>query len=228
MFADGANLKEMRINRENPLVSGFTTNPTIMRNSQIVNYLEFAGLATQIAEPLPISFEVFADDANNMMAQARKLSTLGKNIFVKLPVTFTNGQLTNDVAKKLNQDGIKLNITAIMTNEQVEEYLTSLNPSVSNIFSVFAGRIADTGVDPAPIVKQCKNLIMDYSNWSILWASPREILNLRQAEDVGCDIITMTQDLWNKLPLQGKDLNLYSKETVLMFYNDAIKSNFHV
>lgn len=228
MFADGANLDEMRINRGNPLVSGFTTNPTLMRNSQISNYLEFASLATKIAEPLPISFEVFADDATNMISQAKKLSALGENIFVKLPVTFTNGKLTNDVAQKLNQDGVKLNITAIMTIAQVKGYLTSLDPSISNIFSIFAGRIADTGVDPAPIVKHCKNLIIDYPNWNILWASPREILNLRQAENVGCDIITMSQDLWKKLPLQGKDLNLYSKETVLMFYNDAIKSNFYV
>ena len=215
IYLDGADLKTMR--ELEPLVEGFTTNPSLMRQAGITNYQRFVDEALREAKGKPISFEVFADDLAGMESQARFLSKMAPNIYVKIPVTNTNGESTNYLCRKLNSDGIKLNITAVFTFDQISNACRSLFSD--SIVSIFCGRIADTGVDPTPfITKAC---MVRGGATKILWASTREILNVRQAAAAGADIITLTPDLVRKLKLTGKNLIEYSLETVRQFYLDA-------
>lgn len=226
LFADGADIAEITKLRSNNFVGGFTTNPSLMRKAGVKDYLLFARQATEIVHPLPLSLEVFSDNLEEMFEQAIRLSKLGENIFVKIPVTNTRGESTRRISERLNLLGIRLNITAIMTANQIEDYALNLDSEATNIFSVFAGRIADSGRDPIPIMRTSKEILKEFPNSELLWASPREILNLVQAQDVGVDIITMTGELWAKMSLLGKDLLQFSLETVEMFHKDALESSF--
>lgn len=228
LFADGANLDEIKNQKMNPLVKGFTTNPTLMRSAGVTNFLEFAKQASEISFPLPISFEVIADSLDEMERQAIILSNLAPNIFVKIPVTNTQGVSTNTLIRKLNSLGIKLNITAIFTLLQVMELVECLKNPIPSVVSIFAGRIADSGIDPMPLMKSARELVGNREHIKILWASPRELLNIIQAEDANCDIITMTQDLWKKIGSLGKNLEEFSLETVQMFYRDALSSKYEL
>ena len=222
IFADTSDIKEIKELNDNPRIAGFTTNPTLMRKVGIKDYQEFCKDVLKIVKK-PISFEVFADDFDDMEIQARIISSWGENIFVKIPITNTKRESSIDLIKKLTDDGIKLNITAIMTPHQVLELPPALAPM---IISVFAGRIADTGVDPTPIMVQCKTYSL-YKNAELLWASPREVLNIYQAEKLGADIITCTPDLIKKYEqLKGKELMDFSLDTVKMFYQDAKEAGY--
>jgi transaldolase len=225
IYSDGSDKNEMISAYEsNKLVSGFTTNPTLMRKSGVVNYIEFMKDITSTIKDLPISFEVFADDIEEMEKQAITIASYGPNIYVKIPVTNTEGKSTKHLVKKLLNMGIKVNVTAVFTKKQIKELKSYLDSPTQVILSIFAGRIADTGIDPKPIVKYA--LKISPSNVKILWASPREVFNIYEADKLGCHIITVTPDLINKLSLNGKNLNDYSLDTVKMFYNDAKKSNY--
>ena len=228
MFADGANIEEIRTLRKNELVSGFTTNPTLMAKSGIKNYESFAKEAAQVCHPYSISFEVFSDDLNEMVNQAKKISKWAENIFVKIPVTNTKKEFTGSVISELANSGVKLNITAIMSVEQVKLVCEKLNRSIESIISVFAGRIADAGVDPVGIMAESLKVTKSLENAKLLWASPREIYNLIQANEIGCDIITMTPDLWKKMKIIGTNLEDYSLATVKMFYEDGLKSGLSI
>jgi transaldolase len=228
LFADGANLDEMVAMYKNPMIAGFTTNPTLMRNAGITDYAAFAHRVLAAIPDRPVSFEVFADNLEEMEAQARVIAGWGKNVNVKIPVTNTQGVFTGPIIRSLSRDGIVLNITAIMTVEQVALIADALAPETPGIISVFAGRVADTGVDPIPHMMACRHKLGDRPKAELLWASPRELLNIFHAEQAGCDIITATPAILGKLALYGKDLNDYSLETVQMFYRDATASGFKI
>jgi transaldolase len=228
MFADGAEISEILSLRQNPKVSGFTTNPTLLAKSGVTNYIEFIEKTAHIANPLPISFEVISDDINEMYNQAKRISSLGNNIYVKIPITNSKGVSTSPIIYRLSNEGVNLNITAILTVQQVTEVCLKLNPTTPSIVSVFAGRIADTGNDPIPIMKESLKIVSKLEKSELLWASPREILNVVQAQDIGCHIITMTTALWDKLEILGSSLEKISLDTVRMFYNDAVKSNLQI
>lgn len=228
LFADGANLDYLRLLANKSYIKGFTTNPSLMYKAGIRNYEQFALSALEIVENRPISFEVFSDDFAEMIIQATKISRWGNNINVKIPITNSKGESSKLVIKQLSNEGIPLNITAIFTPNQVEQILNFLSKD-SNIFiSVFAGRIADTGRDPIPIIKEILNLINSAPNIKVIWASPRELLNIFQAESIGCHIITATKDILDKMDLIGKNLEQFSIETVKMFYEDSIASQFKI
>lgn len=229
LFADGANLEEMVALYKNPAIAGFTTNPTLMRKVGIVDYEAFARSVLVAIPDRPISFEVFADDLDGMLAQGRAIARWGKTVNVKIPVTNTTGVFTGPVIETLSSEGIALNITAIMTLAQVEQVGHCLKSGPPAIVSVFAGRIADTGVDPIPHMIACKKALKAACpTAALLWASPRELLNVFHAEEAGCDIITATGDILAKLALVGKDLVSYSLETVQMFHRDATLSGFQI
>ena len=228
MFADGADIGEIRRLRQNPGVSGFTTNPTLLAKSGVLDYSEFAIEASKITNPHPISFEVISDNLDEMYVQAKKIDSWGENVYVKIPVTNTKGISTNPIISKLTNEGIKVNVTAIFTVKQVKDVCDHLNSNVPSVVSVFAGRIADSGIDPIPLMEEALQITKGVSNCELLWASPREILNLIQAENIGCDIITMTPELWKKIDNLGKNLDHFSIETVEMFYRDAINSNLKI
>ena len=228
IYADGADLDTIRSRRKDNWVKGFTTNPTLMRRAGIRDYEAFCREAIALTGELPISFEVFADDLAEMERQARLVASWGSNVYVKIPVSTTLGEPTVKLTRSLSEDGIHLNVTALMTVDQVEQVAESLQGGADSIVSVFAGRVADTGRDPILLMKQCLERLMIAKNARLLWASPREILNLLQANEIGCDIITMTDDLLSKVPLLGKDLRGYSLETVEMFRRDAIASGFEL
>jgi transaldolase len=211
---------------EMPFIKGFTTNPTLMRKAGITDYAAFAREAIAVVGDLPISFEVFSDDFDQMDRQARVIRGWGGATYVKIPVTNTRSESAAPLIQTLSGDGIALNVTALTTLEQVERVRDALAPGVPAIISVFAGRIADTGIDPVPLMAQAKRLLADRPDVELLWASPRELLNLFQADSVGCDILTATPDVLAKLPLVGKDLADYSLDTVTMFYNDAKAAGF--
>jgi transaldolase len=221
IYADGADLEGMIALAEQPHISGFTTNPTLMRKSGVSDYEGFARKVLEAITDRPISFEVFADDPAGMVRQARLISSWGPNVFVKIPVTDTKRNSMAGVVAELTADGVQLNVTALMTVAQVETVTAALAGTRGAIVSVFAGRIADTGRDPIPIMTSALAITSAQPNVSLLWASPREILNVRQADDIGVDIITVTHDMLAKLSLFGKDLDDYSLETVKMFDNDA-------
>lgn len=228
IFADGADFDGMIELRKNPLVKGFTTNPTLMRQSGITDYSAFAHQVLAEIKDLPVSFEVFADDLKSMERQARILAGWGGNVNVKIPVTTTSGEFTGPILSSLSQDGIVLNVTAIMTVEQTQAVADALSADTPAIVSVFAGRVADTGRDPMPHMKACLSALSDRPKAELLWASPRELLNIFQASAIGCPIITVGHDLLAKLSLVGKDLTEYSRETVAMFHRDATASGFQV
>jgi transaldolase len=228
LFADGANLKEMVAMYRNPWIVGFTTNPTLMRKAGISDYEGFARAVLDEIPDRPVSFEVFADDLDDMEAQARKIASWGANVNVKIPVTNTRGEFAGPIIRSLSDDGIMLNVTAIMTLEQVKRVANALAVRAPAIVSVFAGRVADTGVDPVPHMMACRDILECRPGAELLWASPRELLNVFHAEEAGCHIITATPDILTKLALLGKDLAEYSLETVQMFYRDAVQSGFSI
>ena len=204
----------------------FTTNPTLMKKAGVTNYEDFAKTILKEIRELPISFEVFSDDLTGMEREARKIATWGDNVYIKIPITNTKGESTAPLVQKLSHDGLKLNVTAILTLEQVETIEKSLSITTPSIISIFAGRIADTGVDPIPIMTEAVKILINKPRTEVLWASTREILNLVQAESCGCHIITLTNDILKKIPLLGKDLNQLSMETVQMFYSDAHSAGY--
>ena len=225
LYADGSDLTDMvNVYRHNKYVKGFTTNPTLMRKAKVGNYLEFVGQVTDVIKDLPVSFEVFADDFPEMERQAKVLASYGENIFVKIPVTNTKGHSTKQLVKSLLDNNIKVNVTAVFTKAQTDEFRNYLIGKTDVVFSIFAGRIADTGVDPTPIVTHAIQSMP--SNVKVLWASCREVYNIYEAERAGCHIVTASSDLIGKLVLQGKDLTDYSLETVKMFYDDAKHSQY--
>ena len=228
LFADGANLAEMVSMAKQEYISGLTTNPTLMRKAGISDYKKFAHEVLAEIPDKPISFEVFSDDFDGMIRQAKQISTWGPNVYVKIPITNTAGIMTKKVISELSNEGIKLNITAMMTTKQIDEVLEVLDQSNPSYLSIFAGRIADTGVDPIPTIKHSLNLLNEQSKVQVIWASPRELLNVIQANDCGCHIITATSDILKKLSLIGKDLNTYSVETVQMFFNDASEAAYEI
>ena len=228
MFADGADIAEISTLKMNPKVSGFTTNPTLMAKAGIKDYRTFAIQVAKLVNPLPISFEVISDDLDEMYIQANIIKSWGNNIYVKIPVTNTKGVSTANLISELSNQKISLNVTAIMNTKQVEIVCSNLSPDAPSIVSVFAGRIADTGKDPLPVMKESLSITSHLAKCELLWASPREILNLIQAESIGCHIITMTTELWNKFENLGRDLDELSLATIKMFYNDAINSNLTI
>ncbi|MEK7407466.1 MAG: transaldolase [Acidobacteriota bacterium] len=226
IFADGADKATMLAFYRNPLIKGFTTNPTLMRKAGVTGYESFARDILASIPDRPISFEVFADEFPEMERQARKIAGWADNVYVKIPVTNTRREPSVDLIGGLARDGVKLNVTAILTLEQVRDVAAALGGGTPAFVSVFAGRIADTGRDPVPIMAAAMELLRPYPGLELIWASPRELLNIFQADAIGCDIITVTGDVLKKLDLVGKDLAEYSLDTVKMFYNDARASGF--
>jgi transaldolase len=221
IYADGADVDEMLAALKQPFIRGFTTNPTLMRKAGVSDYAAFAKKVLEHITDKPISFEVFSDEFDEMERQARLIDSWGKNVFVKIPVTNTRGQSSSPLIKRLAAAGIKLNVTAILTLQQVWDVAASLGRDVPAVVSVFAGRIADTGRDPLPLMKEALQVLRPLPKAKLLWGSPRELLNLIQAEEMGCHIITVTSDVLKKLPLIGKELAEMSLDTVKMFYDDA-------
>ncbi|WFN36787.1 transaldolase [Methanomicrobium antiquum] len=228
LYADGADIEGMIEEYKKGVASGFTTNPTLMKKAGVKSYEEFAKAVLKEIPDLPISFEVFSDDLSGMEREARKIAGWGDNVYIKIPVTNTKGESTAELVKKLSQDGLKLNVTAILTLEQVKTVADALSVDTPSIVSVFAGRIADTGRDPMPIMKDAVEILKSKPKAELLWASTREILNLIQAESCGCHIITITNDILKKVPQVGKDLSQLSLETVQMFYNDAQSAGYKI
>jgi transaldolase len=226
IFMDGASLEDMLKLKKEGNVSGFTTNPTLMRKAGITDFESYCRIILKEITDLPISFEVFADEFDEMKRQALYISSWGENVYVKIPITNTKGISSVPLIKELSSKGLKLNITAIMTVEQVRDVMAVLRKDAPSYISVFAGRIADTGVDPVPMMKECLALVKTNPKAELLWASPREVFNLYQADEMGCHIITMLPELISKIPLKDKSLSEYSLETVKMFYNDATKAGY--
>jgi transaldolase len=222
VFADGANLQAILELADHPHIAGFTTNPTLMRRSGVSDYEGFARKLLERITDRPVSFEVFADEHHEMVRQARLIASWGNNVYVKIPVTDTQGKSTGAVVRELTDSGVHVNVTALMTLAQVETVTSTLTGGPGAVISVFAGRVADTGIDPIPLMRAALETMAPYSELELLWASPREILNVRQADDLGVHIITVTHDLLKKLPLLGRDLNAFSLETVRMFHHDAM------
>ena len=228
IFADGANLKDIIKLNSNPLIKGFTTNPTLMKKNNIKNYKKFALKLLSKIKNKPISFEVFADDINEMRIQAYKIAKWGKNVNVKIPITNTKGIKTSNLISELTSNKILCNVTAIFTVSQIKDVLKNIKKNDHIILSIFAGRIADSGIDPEAMLKQCKKLLKNYKNAKLLWASTREIFSIIQAERCGCDIITVPENFIKNLNIIGKNLNQYSQETVKMFYSDAKKAGYDI
>ena len=228
VFADGADVREMATARGGGVVRGFTTNPTLMRKSGVTDYESFAREALQATGGMPISFEVFADEFEEMERQAKRIATWGESVFVKIPITNTRGESAIPLIQRLSAAGVKLNITAILTLEQVRAVADALDANTPAIVSVFAGRIADTGRDPVPLMREAASILKAKPKAQLLWASPRELLNVIQAEEAGCHIITVTSDILKKLAMVGKPLEELSLDTVKMFYNDASAAGFRL
>lgn len=226
IYADGADLDSIKTLSENPLIKGFTTNPTLLRKAGVTNYASFAQDLLGVVPELPISFEVIADEPGEIERQALVIAGWGDNVFVKLPVTTTDGTSLSPLARRLADQGVKLNVTALMTEAQVAEVADALAGGPDSFISVFAGRVADTGRDPIPVMERSLELMAPHDNMRLIWASPRELLNVFQADEIGCDVITVTHDVLAKLKLVGKDLDEYSLETVQMFFDDAAASGF--
>ncbi|MBB3457304.1 transaldolase [Rhizobium sp. BK313] len=226
IFADGADKAGMLEMYAKPFVKGLTTNPTLMKKAGITDYRAFCkDILTTIADK-PLSFEVFSDDFAEMEAQALEIASWGDNVYVKIPVTNTKQETAYALIKKLAAKKVKLNVTAIMTLSQVRDVVASLDPDVASYVSVFAGRIADTGRDPVPLMAAAVEMLKVAPAAELIWASPRELLNIFQADQIGCHVITVTNDILKKLSLVGYDLDQYSLDTVKMFYNDATSAGF--
>ncbi len=228
IFADGADIQSIRKLYSKQFISGFTTNPTLMRHAGIADYKTFAMEVLQIIKDRPVSFEVFADELTSMEAQAMEIASWGANVNVKIPVTNTQGVSTVPLVHRLSSNGVVCNITAMFTLEQVQNIVDALNPDTPAILSIFAGRIADTGTDPVPLLREAIKMAGIRPKAEVLWASPRELLNIFQADDVGCHIITVTPNLLKKLDGVGKNLNQFSRETVAMFFNDAKSAGYSI
>jgi transaldolase len=228
IFADGADRASMLELYCNPVVKGFTTNPTLMRVAGITDYEAFARDIIKAIPDRPISLEVFSDDFAEMEQQARRITSWGENVYVKIPVTNTQGESALPLVRTLAKAGVKQNVTALMTLAQVRDVAAALGSGPAACVSVFAGRIADTGRDPIPLMAAAVELLRMYPRLELIWASPRELLNIMHADQVGCHIITVTSDVLKKLSLVGKDLDEYSLDTVKMFRNDAVKAGFNL
>ena len=228
VFSDGANLDNMLNDLNSGIVTGFTTNPSLMKKAGITSDIGFAKEVLKEIKTYPVSFEVFADEIDQMEKEARRIATLAENVYVKIPITNSKGESTVPLIDRLTADGIKVNVTAIFTIKQVEEVVAVLKNNTPSIVSVFAGRIADTGVDPLPIMKEALEICRKKELVELLWASPRETFNIYQADELGVDIITCTSDLIKKLSLKEKDLTQYSLETVQMFLRDSTSLGFNI
>jgi transaldolase len=228
LFADGADLQTMIEMAKKPFIKGLTTNPTLMRKAGINDYKLFAKEVITAIQNKPISFEVFSDEADEMISQGLEIASWGKNVNVKIPITNSSGQCTKSVIKELSAEGVAINVTALLTTDQVKTVVDSVDESSNVFISVFAGRIADTGRDPIPLMKEALEIMNEKPKAKLIWASPRELLNVIQANDIGCHIITATSDILKKLELIGKDLSEYSLDTVRMFHDDALASGYKI
>jgi len=228
LFADGADLQTMIEMAKKPFIKGLTTNPTLMRKAGINDYKLFAKEVITSIQNKPISFEVFSDEADEMISQGLEIASWGKNVNVKIPITNSAGQSTKSVIKELSAEGVAINVTALLTLDQVKTVVDSVDESSNVFISVFAGRIADTGRDPIPLMKEALEIMNEKPKAKLIWASPRELLNVIQANDIGCHIITATSDILKKLELIGKDLSEYSLDTVRMFHDDALASGYKI
>jgi transaldolase len=228
LFADGADKSGMVEMYNNPLISGFTTNPTLMRKAGVKDYVGFAEEILSVITDKPISFEVFSDDFQEMYRQAIAIAKWGTNVYVKIPITNTKNESSIPLITKLSGESVKINVTAMMTVDQAKNTIPALSGSPASYISIFAGRIADTGMDPVPIMKQVVELLKDHPRIELIWASPRELLNIVQADDIGCHVITVTNDLLKKMATLGKSLDAFSLETVKMFYEDAKAAGFKI
>ncbi|TKB74706.1 MAG: transaldolase [Nitrospira sp.] len=228
IFADGADRQGMLEMYRNPIITGFTTNPTLMRKAGVVDYRQFAKEVLQAIPDRPMSFEVFSDDFAEMERQALEIAEWGKHVFVKIPITNTHGKPAHDLVRRLARRGVQINVTALLTLGQVRDIAPCLADCPAGYVSVFAGRIADTGRDPVPVMAAAVELLRPYPNLELIWASPRELLNIFHADSVGCHIITVTNDLLKKLSLIGKHLHEYSLETVKMFHGDAVAAHYQL
>jgi transaldolase len=226
LFADGADLDAILALAADPRIAGFTTNPTLMWKAGLTDYQDFAERLLERITEHPISFEVFADEADEMRRQAKMIASWGQNVYVKIPITTTAGESMAPLVRELSESGVRVNVTALFTTAQVELITAAVKDGAPSYISVFAGRIADAGVDPMPIMARAVQIMLDAPRSELIWASPREILNLVQADQVGCHIITMTHDLLAKIDSLGKDLDQFSLETVQMFRRDAIAAGF--
>ncbi len=226
IYADGADKLSMVELAKNPVIKGFTTNPTLMRKAGVSDYAAFAKEVLAEITDKPVSFEVFSDDFSEMERQARIIASWAPNVYVKIPIMNTKGASSFDLVKKLAADGVKLNVTAILTSAQVAHILPALAPSVPAIISMFAGRVADTGIDPIPMMEDVKAMLKPFPKYELLWASTRELFNIYQAEYVGADIITVTPDILKKSAMVGTDHTVLSLETVKMFYDDGQKVGY--
>ena len=228
IFADGADLDGIRKLAQNPLIKGFTTNPTLMRKAGVSDYAAFAQDILSVIGGAPVSFEVFADEFDEMEAQALEIASWGDNVYVKIPITNTRGETSVPLVERLSAQKVQVNVTAMMTLDQVRHVAEALHEETPAVVSVFAGRIADTGRDPVPLMAEAVKIMRAKPKAELIWASPRELLNIFQADSVGCHIITATNDILKKLPLAGKDLDHYSLETVEMFHRDATAANYTI
>jgi transaldolase len=228
IFGDGAELAGMMALYRQPYIRGFTTNPTLMNKAGIRDYRAFARDVLAAIPDRPVSFEVFSDEVNDMERQARDIATWGDNVYVKIPVTNTRREPMYDLIDRLSHNRVKVNVTAVMTLEQVRNIVARVGGGAPSCVSVFAGRIADTGRDPLPIMREALGMLRAEPNAELIWASPRELLNIFQADEIGCHIITVTQDILAKLSNVGKDLNDYSLDTVKMFHHDAQQAGFEL
>jgi transaldolase len=228
IFADGADKAGMLEMYDKPFVKGLTTNPTLMNKAGITDYKAFCKDILTTINDKPISFEVFSDDFAEMERQALEIASWGDNVYVKIPITNTKRETCYNLVKKLAEQKVKLNVTALMTLEQVRGVASALNPNVPSYVSVFAGRIADTGYDPVPLMITAREILKATPEAELIWASPRELLNIFQADEIGCHVITVTNDILKKLSIVGYDLEMYSLDTVKMFYKDAISAGYRI
>ena len=228
VFADGADLKQIYNLATHPLIKGFTTNPSLMKNAYVEDYEAFAKDVISIVDGRPVSFEVFSDDFEEMERQARTIASWGTNVYVKIPVVNTLGEFAGPLIGTLTNSGVQVNVTAVMTVKQVDAISAQLSHLTPSIVSLFAGRVADTGIDPVPVMAESVEILSGNPLAELLWASPRELFNIYQAHEVGCQIITVTPDIISKLPLVGKNLDEYSLETSKAFFNDAVEAGFEI
>jgi len=226
IFGDGADLVGIRVLTKDPLISGFTTNPTLMNQAGVADYLSFAREVVTIVGDKPLSLEVFSDEFDEMKRQARTLFGLSSSVYVKIPITNCRGESSSETVRTLSGEGVKINVTAVFTMKQVETTLMALRGGASSFISIFAGRIADAGIDPIPMMQQALQMMSNDPQVELIWASPRELLNIVQANDIGCHVITVTHELLKKLPILGRNLEEFSLDTIKMFANDALAAGY--
>ena len=228
LFADCADLETIARLSQHPFIQGITTNPTLMRRANVADYQAFAADVLKTVSGRPVSFEVISDDFAEMEQQGLEMATWGSNVYVKIPVTNTHGEFSGPLIRQLSEAGVQVNVTALMTTDQVKKVLAYLSKETRSFVSVFAGRVADTGRDPAPVMTRAVELLRSHSLAELIWSSPREVLNIFQADLIGCHIITATSDILDKLSNIDKDLSVFSLETVQMFYEDALQAGYTI